>query len=307
MEKNHWEDIVENGPDRLDRWLHRNLPSYSMSSVRDIIAGGRVLVNGVRSKKGRQLSVGDVVEVVLAETGPIPLADDSIAVEIVYEDDDVLIVNKPSGIPTQPLSPEETGSLVNGVVAEYPKLRGVGDKELEPGLIHRLDAGTFGLVLFAKNRKSFDFLRHDVSMRRVTKIYRALVGGRFKSASGEIKTPLAHHSSRKGLMVAVTPGVKYRGEPRPTLTRYKVLGHDKGTSLVELDLVTGVTHQLRAHMALLGHPVLGDDRYGEDPTPGSRSFALQAYRLAFAGPSGKSPIDVICPEPLSLEDLDKWR
>lgn len=301
MNWNNWEDIASE-TDRLDRWLHQRLPGFSMAQVRELIAAGRVRVNGFNAQKGSRVQPEDIVTVRDLAPGPLPAAEDNPDVAVVYEDERVLVADKPSGLPTHPLSPEERGTLVNAVLALAPGLRGVGDKPLEPGLVHRLDAGTSGLVLFAKDFPALTFFRRELEMRRIKKTYRALVRGELKPARGEIRVALAHHPTDPGRMVAVASDVEFRGEPFPALTRYRSLETKGGVSLVELDLVTGVTHQLRVHLAHLGCPVLGDDRYGDRPRPDSHAFALQAARLSFAHPDGKQRLSARVRRELTLED-----
>lgn len=302
----NWEKIIADGSDRADRWLHDNLDGYSMARVREMIKSGRVTINGRPIKKGRRVVAGDVVVVTGVPEGPVPLADTGIMLAVVYEDEDVVIVDKPAGMPTHPLSPEESGTMINAAIARRPEMREVGDHKLEPGLIHRLDTKTRGLVMLAATREAFEFMKHEMRMHRVKKVYRALVSGEFRSDSGEIKVPLAHHSKDPGLMVAATHGKKWRGEPFQALTRFQVLEKGTEASLVELELVTGVMHQLRAHLAWKGNPVLGDDRYGGHPDPDSTSYALQATRIRFTHPRTKERVDLKVEKPLSMDDLGQW-
>jgi 23S rRNA pseudouridine1911/1915/1917 synthase len=257
-------------------------------------------------KKGGRLTPGDVVKVSGVAAGPLPLAGPGKKPVVAYEDADVLVVEKPPGVPTHSISPDETGALINRVVAAWPEVRGVGDRPLEPGLIHRLDTGTRGLVMLARNQESFELLRREVRMHRVQKLYRALVRGNVLAQSGEIKLSLARHPKDRGMMVAATGKGKYRGKPQQAITRYTVLERGPGVTLLELDLVTGVMHQLRAHLAHVGHPVLGDDRYGDMPRPGSNCFALQAWRLVFTHPRANNRIDVTVSCPLEIKDRSQW-
>ena len=303
MNRTNWEDMASVS-DRLDRWLHLRLPEFSMARVRELIESGRVRVNGFTAKKGTRVKPEDIVTVRDLEPGLLPRPDE-IEIDVVYADDRVMVVDKPAGMATQPLSPEERGTLVNAVLFREPGLRGVGDKPLEPGLVHRLDAGTSGLVLFAKDPAALIFFRRELEMRRMDKTYRALVRGE-TPARGEIRVALAHHPTDPGLMVPAEKDADYRGEPFPALTRYRTLATEGGVSLVELDLVTGVTHQLRVHLAHLGFPVLGDDRYGDRPNRDSRRFALQAARLVFAHPDGHQRIVARVSRELSIEDRKRF-
>jgi len=302
----NWEDIVTE-PDRLDRWLHQRLAGFSMARVRELLAAGRVRVNDLPAKKGLALRVEDVVVVEGLPKGPLPPADEGVELAVVLEDARVAVVDKPAGMATQPLSPEERGSLLNAALGRWPDLRAAGGNPLEPGLIHRLDTKTTGLVLFAKDPEAFAFLKHELRMRRMEKHYRALVWGRPQPEEGEIKVHLAHHPTDPGLMAPAVAGVKLRGEPRPALTRYRVLENHQGVSLLELRLVTGVMHQLRVHLAFIGHPVLGDDRYGDRPEPESPAYALQAARLAFSHPDDRGRVEARVKRELVLSDRNRWR
>lgn len=301
-----WEDVAIGGPQRVDRFLHGRLPGFSMSRIRDLIKDGKVLVNGRRARKGDRVQEGDEVRVAAVPSRPLPLPDQGLSLQVAYEDEDLAVAEKPSGMPTHPLRPDETGTLVNAAVARWPELRGVGDRELEPGLLHRLDTGTSGLVMFAKNRNAFEFMRHEMKMHRVSKIYRALVKGEMERDKGEVRVPLARSTGKTGLMVAAVEGARYRDDPMEALTRYRVLERKGGITLVELDLVTGVMHQLRAHLAFIAHPVLGDDRYGDHPDPLSRSFALQSSRLSLTHPTSGARVEVKASQPLQMKDAANW-
>jgi 23S rRNA pseudouridine1911/1915/1917 synthase len=306
MHTKDYEEIVEGPSDRLDRWLHNNLDGYSITRVKKIILDGRVLVNGRKAKKSFQVKEGDIVSVKGVPKGPIPIADSSIPLEVLYDEDDIKVVNKPAGVSTHPLSPEEPDTLINAVVARWPSLRGVGKSVLEPGLIHRLDKGTSGLIILAGNDMAFDFMRHDMKMNRVKKKYLALVKGEFRTENGEIQVPIARHKKKQGEMVPAIKDNRFRGKAMEALTRYQVKDFKDGVSLVELDLITGVMHQLRVHMAHINHPVLGDALYGTAPDPDSPSHALQAYRLKFVLPDGKRKADVRVKKPIQLKDASKW-
>jgi 23S rRNA pseudouridine1911/1915/1917 synthase len=302
MMEDRWSREAGPGDDRVDRFLARALEGYSMSRVRDLVSGGQVRVNGRRVKKGDRVGPGDVVEVSGVIVGEGPVAEPDLELAVVYEDDDVAVVDKPAGIPTHPLSPPETGTLVNRTVARWPGTRGVGPRVLEPGLLHRLDAGTSGLVLLGLHPAAFDTLKDDLRRGRVTKIYRALVAGQPNRARSEISVPLARHPGCSGLMVPAVEDAKFRGRPLEALTRYRIVEPGEDVSLLELELVTGVMHQLRAHLAFIGHPVLGDDRYGPSPDPTSQSWALQASALAFRHPRTGEDVEVFVPRPLELAD-----
>ncbi len=301
-----WEDIVEEGPLRLDKWLHEKLPGHSMNKTRELIASGRVKVGKHRPQKGDRLQTGDIVTVEGLEAAAGPVPEDK-EFKVAYEDEDLAVVEKPWGTPTHPLSPEEKGTLTNAAFYKWPEMESVGDNLLEPGLVHRLDNKTGGLVVFAKNNETFDFFKHELRMHRVRKVYRAVVSGDVRRKKGEIDAPLARHPSLPGTMVVADPGVRFRGNSMKALTRYRVLEKSKGYTLLELDLITGVMHQLRVHLAAIGHPIFGDDKYGECPAKDSTAFALQAYRLSFMQPRSRETLDVRCENPLDFDFIDSMR
>ena len=301
-----WEDVVAEGTARLDRWLKDALPQYSSARIKEMITSGRVTVNGRGAKKGQMVKPGDEIRISGVAKGPVPLEDIDVKVEVAWDDERLLVVDKPRGMATQPLSPDETGTLASGVVALYPGLRGVGPLPLEPGLLQRLDKGTSGLVMFAKDDDAWQFMRREFEMRRMTKTYRAIVHGEVKAKSDDISVPLGHHPSQQGAMVAAVPGVKIRGKSQRALTRYSVIEQKDGFSLLEIELITGVTHQARVHLAHMGHPVVGDDRYGKENVPGPPAYALQAYQLIFTHPENMEMVDVRAQKPLDMTDLPQF-
>jgi len=300
MPSKDWEDIVEEGPVRVDKWLHEKLPGHSKKQTRELIASGRVKVGKHRLKKGDTLQGGDIVTIEGLESATGPPPEDK-ELKVAYEDEDLAVAEKPWGTPTHPLSPEEKGTLTNAALYKWPEMETVGDNLLEPGLVHRLDTKTGGLVVFAKTNETFEFFKHELRMHRMRKVYRALVSGDVRRKKGEIDAPLARHPSLPGTMVVADPGVRFRGNSMKALTRYRVLEKSKGHTLLELDLITGVMHQLRVHLAAMGHPIFGDDKYGERPDKNSTAFALQAYRLSFMQPRTRETLDVRCEEPLGFD------
>jgi 23S rRNA pseudouridine1911/1915/1917 synthase len=300
-----WRGKVE-ASDRVDRWAHERLAGYSLAAVRALIWDGRLLVNGRRIMKGAQVRPGDVVTVAGVAPGAGPMAEGG-ALTVVWEDEAVAVVDKPAGMPTQPLAPDERGTLINLTVARFPQTRGVGGKPLEPGLLHRLDTGTRGLVMIALTAEAFAALAHDLKMGRVHKTYRALVAGEVDKDEGEIKVPLGRSFLKAGLMVPAVEGVRFRGKPMDAVTRYRVLERGSDVSLLELDLLTGVMHQLRVHLAFIGHPVLGDDRYGPDADPDSREYGLQAARLEFRHPAAGRNVRAEAGKLLGLIDAEEFK
>ena len=299
-----WQRTVDNEADRLDRWLHRHLPGYSLRQVRELILSGRALVQGRPAKKGDRLRPGDRVQVLnLDPSSPGLRPDASVQLEAVFEDESLAVVDKPSGMPCHPLDPEETGTLMNHALARWPELATVGTKPLESGLIHRLDTKTSGLVLIALTEPARKFLTQELKARRITKLYRAVVQGRVKEAFGEINLPLGHHPKDQRKMVAALTGQRLRGKPQEAITRFRVLERGRDRTALELELITGVTHQARVHLAGSGHPIIGDDLYGPHPDPASPRYLLHFWRMEFAHPKKEKTIVIESPFHLNLKDL----
>lgn len=214
--------------------------------------------------------------------------DKNIPLEVVYEDDDVVVVNKQAGISVHPSINEPAGTLANALIARYPELGGVGEDPLRPGIVHRLDKDTSGILVVARNQETFEFLKKEWQAGAVAKKYFALVWGRPKE-NGEIISELARSIKdfRKRMVVKPKEGQELRG--KLAITEYKVVKKFKDFSLVEVYPKTGRTHQIRVHMASIGHPVVGDKIYGkrrEMPAGLTRQF-LHAYYLNFSLPNGK--------------------
>jgi 23S rRNA pseudouridine1911/1915/1917 synthase len=298
-----WERLVEKEADRLDRWLHRQLPGYSLRQVRELIRAGRVQVRGKRAKKGSLVQPHDRVRVENLEPGvPGVRPEAGIVFEVVFEDESLAVVDKPAGMPTHPLDPGETGTLLNGALARWPELSRVGKKPLELGLIHRLDTKTSGLLLLAKTEPARVLLVKEMKARKIRKYYRAVVEGHFPEESGEIHLPLGHHPQDDRRMVAALPGQRLRGKPQEAITRFRVRERGLDRTLLELELVTGVTHQLRVHLASQGHPVKGDDLYGPEPDPASSRYLLQSWRMELIHPKNKKSLLLEARKPLTLND-----
>ena len=296
-----WKGVIEVPADRLDRWLHGQLQDYSLRQVRELIRSGRVKVGGQPAKKGTRLRQGMLVTIEAFEgVSPLLLADAAVNLEVVWEDGELAVVDKPAGMPCHPLDPEETGTLMNGALARWPNLAGVGTRPLELGLIHRLDTKTSGLVLLAKTEPARRWLSAELKAGKIRKLYRAVAAGRIQESGGEITLALGHHPKDKRKMVVALPGQRLRGKPHEAVTRFRVLERGRERTLLELELVTGVTHQLRVHLAGLGHPIIGDDLYGPAPDPNSERYLLQSWRMEFRHPVQENLIQVESPQPLIL-------
>ena len=304
---NSW--IVPPGEEaiRLDAFVRRCLPYLSQREAHRAIAEGAFLVNGRPGKKGQRLFAGDVLcyrgEPHLLAAAPVPGFD--LRVPVLYEDECVLVLDKPAGPATHGFSGRETRSLANFLLAIRPSLAGVGASRWEPGLVHRLDRDTSGLVLVAKDQDSFQELRSQFRRGLVGKRYWALVWGRMKGEQ-VLAYPLAHDPRNRKKMTAVRTAEEKPGGARKwqASTRLKVLRSSHGFTFLEIDISTGVTHQIRAHLEAFGHPLLGDPLYGggrPDPFGLGRQF-LHACDLRFRHP--RSGLDVTVTSPLP-EDLGR--
>ena len=298
---------VEREPMRLDAFIRECLPHLSRRVVDSAIRDGLFSVNGRVSKKGERLVGGDFVRFsgaadLLASN---PLAERELEVPIVYEDAVILVVDKPAGMATHGFSGADRGTLANFLVARRPELANVGKKSWEPGMVHRLDRETSGVVLIAKTQAAFENVQSQFRRRQVEKIYRALVWGKTPEA-GTIDFPLAHAPADKRRMIALThPRKTAKLRAWTAMTRYRRLAQGHGLSLLEIAMETGVTHQIRVHLAALGHPILADSLYGAE---GADRFALgrhflHAYRLKFRHPEDGRFIDVVADLPAQLGEL----
>ncbi len=279
---------------RLDHHLHAQLPEYSRSRLQDWIKSGLVLVNGAASKASYTLREGDKLEVEPAELAPLKAVAEDIALEILYEDEAVVAVNKPAGMIVHAGAGAHSGTLTNALVHRFGQLSKLGG-ELRPGIVHRLDRYTSGVILVARNDAAHQGLAKQFSTRTVEKTYLALVHGRMQSDTGRITTPIARdpiHRTRMTTRVATG---------RNAITTYKVLERFDKFTYVEAKIGTGRTHQIRVHLASIGHPVAGDKLYGAPVSAHGRYF-LHAARIAFISPASDERVIVEAPLPVELSE-----
>lgn len=294
---------------RLDAFLRRKLPQLSARELKRMIEAGDFAVDRKRRKKSYIVRPGELVTFVGDQSllGREPPARSASGVRTVYEDEDLLIVDKPAGMPTHGYSARETESLANHLVALWPELKHVGKSPWQPGLVNRLDRETSGLVLVARNPEAFGALTAQLHSGEVEKKYWALVCGA-TPAAGTIDYPLVHAPKNRRKMVALVHPARYPGEKRwPAVTHYRRLGSAAGFTFVEAEMKTGVMHQIRAHFAALGNPLAGDALYGgRSPLPGrgARHF-LHAFYLACRHP--RSGAVVACQSPLPADLAEALR
>lgn len=277
---------------RIDLYVGAAL-SLSRSRVKALFEGDHVRLNDRKTKKGAMLAKGDRVQIELDDTAQAAgaVADAALALHVLHEDDALVFVDKAAGVPTQPLAPGETGTVANALVARYPEMAAVGDDPREAGLCHRLDVETSGVLLAARTRPAWEALRAAFSTdRAVEKRYLALVTGPLAD-EGVIEVPLAHAGDH------VRPGLD---EGRNAITEFSVRARVGEYALVDVTLVTGVLHQVRAHLASVGAPIVGDTTYGGREEPGLTRFFLHASSLGVRHPVTGKFLRVESPLPEEL-------
>jgi len=282
---------------RLDVLLQQQLPEYSRSRLQDWIRGGRVRVNGAAERASYRLRGGETVEVEPAGLPPLTAEPEELPLDILYEDADVIAVNKAAGMVVHAGAGVRSGTLVNALLHRFKELSQVGGEE-RPGIVHRLDRGTSGVLLVARNDAAHRNLAAQFASRKVQKVYTALVHGTVKAERGRIEKPISRDPARRVRMTA-------RGERgRAAITEYRVLRRFAGYTLLEVEIKTGRTHQIRAHFASLGHPVAGDRLYGTPAKPPGRPpldrLFLHARRVRFLQPTTGEPVTVEAPLPAEL-------
>ncbi len=289
---------------RLDRYLSSQLPELSRTRVQALVDEGRVRVEGVARKPSYRVATGETVQIEIPPAAPAQIVSEPIPLEILYEDEDVVVVNKPAGMTVHPGAGAETGTLAAALLHHFGGLDRLSDigGPLRPGIVHRLDKGTSGALIIARNNRAHRSLTGQFRERRIEKIYLALLRGRMKEDSGRIELPVARDLRRRTRMTA------RRREGRAARTDWRVRLRLPGFTLLSASLHTGRTHQLRVHFSALGHPVVGDTLYGAPRLPhvGGRTlpplgrYFLHAARLCFEHPRRGELIEVRAPLPPEL-------
>ncbi len=290
---------------RLDHLLQESFPEHSRSRIQAWIKEGRVTVNGAPAKASQTLRGGERIEVDPIASPPLRAAPEDLPVEILYEDAAVVAVNKPAGLVVHAGAGVESGTLVNRLVNHFQGLSHVGG-DLRPGIVHRLDKGTSGVLLVARTDAAHRALAAQFAGRTVEKIYLALVQGRVRDETGRIDKPIARDPVHRTRMTARLEA------GRTAQTMYRVLERFEKFTYLEVRIGTGRTHQIRVHLSSLGHPVAGDRLYGASPGTGqgaglnddaaTRIF-LHAARISFVSPASEERVTVEAPLP---EDLQQW-
>ena len=276
---------------RLDAFLAHAMEDLTRSAAAKAIEEGRVLVSGKVPSKSLKLTGNETIEFTPEEPAPIDAVPQDIPLDVVYEDDDVIVVNKPSGLVVHPAPGHPDGTLVNALLFHCgASLSGVGGA-LRPGIVHRIDRDTSGLIIAAKNDYAHQFLSAQLADHTLARTYECIVVGNLREDSGTVDAPIAR-DSRDRKRMAVVPG------GRRAVTHWTVLARYPGYMHVQCRLETGRTHQIRVHMAYLGHPILGDTVYGaKKPVPGLTGQCLHAVGLQFIHPRTKELVSLSCPLP----------
>ena len=273
--------IVQSGDEnRLDKFLARQLPGQSRSRLQSIIKDGGVTVNEtVATKSGLALLTGDKVSICIPEVVPVNLEPESIPLDIVFENEHLVIINKPAGMVVHPAPGHASGTLVHAALGNFGDLQGIGG-EVRPGIVHRLDKDTSGLIIVAKNEKAHRWLQEQFRLRKVKKTYLALVDGKPPTPSGRVEAAIARDAAHRKQMTVVSDG---RG--RAAITEFHTVKQFNQHTLVEAHPLTGRTHQIRLHMAFLGCPIVGDLVYGrKKPSLDLERHFLHAYQISIILP-----------------------
>lgn len=278
--------------ERLDAYLARVGENMSRSNAQKLICEGNVLLNGKKAKKNDRLEPGDQVDVTIPEPVSVDIVAKEMPLDIVYEDDDVLVINKPKGLVVHPAAGHQDDTLVNGLMyAMGDNLSGING-ELRPGIVHRIDKDTSGLLAVAKNDYAHTVLASQLKDHSMARTYQAIVCGSFREDSGTVDAPIGRSPSDRKKMCVTDRN------SRNAVTHWEVIKRYRGYTHIQCKLETGRTHQIRVHMAYIGHPILGDTVYGHKKKElGQDSQCLHAGALCFRHPRDGRPVMVFAPLP----------
>ncbi len=294
MENYTFEIGEETLPARLDQYLASVYPvPATRSHIKRLMEKGLVLVDGRAAKPNHKVKPGEKIVILPEETVPSGIAPEDIGLDIIYEDNDIIVINKQPGIAVHPGAGIRSGTLVNALLNHCGRLSDIN--EGRPGLVHRLDKDTSGVIVVAKNNKSHAELARQFKAREVKKNYLALVKGIIETDSGVIDLPIGRHPSNRQKMA-----VRHDSQ-RGAVTEYKVVKRFDGFTLVMLDLKTGRTHQIRVHMSYIGHPVLGDEKYGSKGRFARQ--ALHSYYLRLCHPTTGKEMEFYAGLPSDMKDI----
>jgi 23S rRNA pseudouridine1911/1915/1917 synthase len=292
-------DFKDNQAQRLDKYLALSLPEFSRSRLQGLIKDGFVSVNGVIAhKSGLVLDKPAEIELRIPPTQPSSLEPEEIPLDVIFENNDLIVVNKPAGMVVHPAAGHDRGTLVHAALAHAPEMEGIGG-ELRPGIVHRLDKNTSGLILIAKNDLAQRKLQDQFRARKVEKVYLALVDGHPPTTTGRIEAAIGRDPAQRKRMAITQPN-----KGREAISEYRLLEKYPLHSLLEIHPLTGRTHQIRLHMSFIGCPVVGDTIYGRrTPTLTLQRHFLHAARLTIRLPNEDLPHTFHAPLPDDLQQL----
>ena len=284
--------------ERLDAFLARTVEELTRSSAQKLIEEGCVQRNGKPAKKNDKLNMDDEITLSIPEPKEVDIVPTQMALDIVYEDEDLLVLNKPKGLVVHPAAGHSDDTLVNGLLyALGDQLSGING-ELRPGIVHRIDKDTSGLLAVAKNDFAHRILASQLKDHTMARTYEAIVCGSFREDSGTVSAPIGRHPSDRKKMCVIQRNSK------EAVTHWEVVARYRGYTHVRCRLETGRTHQIRVHMAHIGHPILGDLVYGhKKPELGQNSQCLHAGLLCFRHPRDERPVMVMAPLPAYFQEV----
>ena len=293
---------TQESAERIDALLARSLPGLTRSAAQRLLAQGAVTKDGAPVKKNYRTAPGDTFVVTLPDAAPSELVAQDLPLDVVYEDEDVIVVNKPKGLVVHPAPGHPDGTLVNALLYHCgDSLSGING-ELRPGIVHRIDRDTSGLIIAAKNDFAHVKLAEQLQDHTLARTYRCIVTGNLREDTGTVNAPIGRCPADRKKMAVVAGG-------RNAVTHWTVLERYPGVNYVECRLETGRTHQIRVHMAYIGHPILGDTVYGnKKPVPGLQGQCLHAVGLKFIHPRTGELVELTCGLPEEFEkQLKKYR
>ena len=283
---------TQESAERIDALLARSLPGLTRSAAQRLLAQGAVTKDGAPVKKNYKTVPGDTFVVTLPDAAPSELVAQDLPLDVVYEDEDVIVVNKPTGMVVHPAPGHPDGTLVNALLYHCGEsLSGIGGRK-RPGIVHRIDRDTSGLIIAAKNDAAHLALAAQLADHTLARTYECLAAGNFREDSGTVDAPIGRHPVDRKRMAVVRQG------GREAVTHWEVIARYPGVTHLRCRLETGRTHQIRVHLAYIGHPILGDTVYGaKKPVAGLTGQCLHAVGLRFIHPRTGEPVELTCPLP----------
>lgn len=290
--------IADKAGERLDVFLTRQQPDLSRAHVQKLITEGAALVDGAVRKANYKLRGGEQISLVVPEAAPVEIKAEAIPLDVLYEDEDIIVVNKARGMVVHPAAGVNTGTLVNALLYHCHDLSGING-EIRPGIVHRLDKDTSGVMVCAKNDKAHIDLAEQIRTKAAHRIYWAIVHGNIKEEAGIIKGDIGRHPTDRKKMAIV------RENGKPAVTHFKVLERFGDYTLIECRLETGRTHQIRVHMTSIGHPLVNDPKYGpKKPSPFAiEGQALHSLTLTLTHPGTGEPMEFSAPVPEDMQRI----